>query len=122
MKELTRAEEQIMLILWDLKHAFVKEIQERMPEPKPAYTTISTIIRILQAKGYVSHEEFGKNHRYYPLVNKETYTHRFMKNFIGNYFENSFAQMVSFFSKAENIDIKTLDEILQQVKNSQTPE
>ena len=122
MKELTRAEEQIMLILWDLKQACVKEIQERMPEPKPAYTTISTIIRILQVKGYVNHEEVGKTHRYYPLVDKETYTHRFMKNFIGNYFENSFAQMVSFFTKAENIDIKTLDEILQQVKNSQTPE
>ena len=122
MKELTRAEEQIMLILWDLKQACVKEIRERMPEPKPAYTTISTIIRILQVKGYVNHEEVGKTHRYYPLVDKETYTHRFMKNFIGNYFENSFAQMVSFFTKAENIDIKTLDEILQQVKNSQTPE
>lgn len=74
MRELTRAEEQVMQILWDLDKAFVKEIVEKFADPKPAYNTVSTIIRILQEKGFVDHETFGKSHRYFPLVDKETYT------------------------------------------------
>lgn len=103
MKELTRAEEQIMQVLWDLGKGFVKDIIDKLPEPKPAYNTVSTIVRILQDKGFVGHETFGKSHCYYPLVAKDTYTKKFLKNFIGNYFGNSFSQMVSFFAKEENI-------------------
>ena len=95
MKELTKAEEQIMQVLWDLNRAFVKEIIDRLPDPKPAYNTVSTIVRILQDKGFVGHETYGKSHCYYPLVDKDTYTRKFLKNFIGNYFQNSFSQMVS---------------------------
>lgn len=119
MRELTRAEQQIMHVLWDLKHAFVKEIVQKLPEPKPAYNTVSTIIRILQEKGFVSHEAFGKSHRYYPIVDKTTYTRKFLRNFIGNYFDNSFSQMVSFFAKEEDIDLKELEEVLERIKKNQ---
>lgn len=119
MKELTKAEEQIMQVLWDLKEAFVKEIIDRLPAPKPAYNTVSTIVRILQEKGFVGHEAFGKSHRYYPLIDKDTYTKKFLKNFIGNYFENSFSRMVSFFAKAEKIDLKELEEIIERARKAQ---
>lgn len=119
MKELTKAEEQIMQVLWDLKEAFVKEIIDRLPAPKPAYNTVSTIVRILQEKGFVGHEAFGKSHRYYPLIDKDTYTKKFLKNFIGNYFENSFSRMVSFFAKEEKIDLKELEEIIERARKAQ---
>lgn len=119
MKELTKAEEQIMQVLWDLNRAFVKEIIDKLPDPKPAYNTVSTIVRILQDKGFVGHEAYGKSHCYYPLVDKNTYTRKFLKTFIGNYFQNSFSQMVSFFAEEENIDLKELENILKQAKNAQ---
>ncbi|MCX4292103.1 MAG: BlaI/MecI/CopY family transcriptional regulator [Odoribacter sp.] len=118
MKELTKAEEQIMQILWDLKKGFVKDILERLPDPKPAYNTVSTIVRILQEKGFVGHETFGKSHCYFPMLDKETYTRKFLRNFIGNYFNNSFPQMVSFFAKEEKIDLKEMEEILEFIKNT----
>lgn len=118
MKELTKAEEQIMQILWELKRGFVKEIVDRLPDPKPAYNTVSTIVRILQDKGFVSHESFGKSHCYFPLINKETYTRKFLRHFIGNYFNDSFPQMISFFARQENIDLKELEEILQHLKEN----
>lgn len=122
MKELTKAEEQIMQILWELDRAFVKEIVEKFPDPKPAYNTVSTIVRILQDKGFVSHEPFGKSHRYYPLVDKETYTHKYLKNFLSNYFENSFPKMVSFFTKEEKIDIRELEEVIERIKATEKGE
>lgn len=122
MKELTKAEEQIMQVLWDLNRAFVKEIIDKLPAPKPAYNTVSTIVRILQDKGFVGHEVYGKSHCYYPLIDKDTYTKKFLKNFIGNYFSNSFSQMVSFFAKEEDIDLKELEEILQKAKEENSKE
>ena len=118
MKELTKAEEQIMQILWDLKKGFVKDILERLPDPKPAYNTVSTIVRILQEKGFVGHETFEKSHCYFPMLDRETYTRKFLRNFIGNYFNNSFPQMVSFFAKEEKIDLKEMEEILEFIKNT----
>ena len=118
MKELTKAEEQIMQILWDLKKGFVKDILERLPDPKPAYNTVSTIGRILQEKGFVGHETFGKSHCYFPMLDRETYTRKLLRNFIGNYFNNSFPQMVSFFAKEEKIDLKEMEEILEFIKNT----
>ena len=110
--------EQIMQILWELKKGFVKDILEQFPEPKPAYNTVSTIVRILQEKGFIGHEAFGKSHCYFPMIDKETYTRKFLRNFIGNYFNNSFPQMVSFFAKEEEIDLKELEEILEFIKNN----
>jgi BlaI family transcriptional regulator, penicillinase repressor len=115
MKELTKAEEQIMQVLWQLDKAFVKDIIEQLPEPKPAYNTVSTIIRILETKEFVDHEAFGKNFRYYPLISKDDYSKFYMKNFIGNYFSNSYKQMVSFFATKDSMSLKEMEEIRQMI-------
>jgi len=115
IKELTRAEEQVMQILWKLEKAFVKDIIEKIPEPKPAYNTVSTVIRILEKKGFVDHEAFGKTHRYFSLIGKKEYTKAFFKNFLTNYFGNSFQEMVSFFAKEDNMSLADLEELMKEV-------
>jgi predicted transcriptional regulator len=117
MRELTKAEEQIMQILWKKEKAFVKEIIEEMGEPKPAYNTASTIIRILETKEFVGHEEFGKSHRYFPLVSKKEYSKFRMNDMVMNYFGNSARQVVSFFANNKSIDVKEADEIIQLLEN-----
>ncbi len=112
MKELTTAEEQIMQILWSLNEAFVNDIIEKMPEPKPAYNTVSTIIRILETKGFVNHKAFGKTHQYFPLISKEEYTKGFFSGVMKKYFSNSYTNLVSFFSKKENLSAKEIEEII----------
>ncbi len=116
MRELTRAEDEIMQHLWNLKQAFVKDIIALMPEPKPAYTTVSTIVRILDKKGFVGHRAYGKTHEYYPLISRKEYTRGYMKNFMSNYFSNSFKEMVSFFAKEDNISVAELDKMMKEVK------
>jgi BlaI family transcriptional regulator, penicillinase repressor len=113
MKELTKAEEQIMHVLWDIKKGFVNDIMEKMPEPKPAYNTVSTIVRILEKKGFVGHTAYGKTHEYHPLISKEKYTKGFMKGFVKNYFSNSYQNMVSFFSQNEDLSTKEIEEIIK---------
>jgi BlaI family transcriptional regulator, penicillinase repressor len=115
IKELTKAEEQIMQVLWQLEKAFVKEIVEQLPDPKPAYNTVSTIIRILETKEFVDHEAFGKNFRYYPLISKDDYSKFYLKNFIGNYFSDSYKQMVSFFTTKDSISLNEMEEIRQMI-------
>jgi predicted transcriptional regulator len=115
MKELTRAEEQVMQILWELEKGFVKDIVERFQEPKPAYNTVSTIVRILEQKGFVDHTAYGKTHEYFPLVDKKSYTRSFMKNFIRSYFSGSFKEMVSFFAKEDNLTVRDLNELMKDV-------
>ncbi|HPJ79270.1 MAG TPA: BlaI/MecI/CopY family transcriptional regulator [Prolixibacteraceae bacterium] len=122
MKELTKAEEQIMQILWDLEKGFVKDIVERFPEPKPAYNTVSTIVRILEQKGFVDHTAYGKTHEYFPLVARNDYTRTYLKNFMKNYFSGSFREMVSFFAKEDNLSVAELDELMKQVREDITPE
>ncbi|MCX2739897.1 BlaI/MecI/CopY family transcriptional regulator [Pontibacter anaerobius] len=116
MKELTKAEEEIMQVLWKLDRAFVRDILEELPEPKPAYNTVSTIVRILETKGFVGHEAFGKSHQYYPLVDQNKYKSFFLKNFMSGYFGGSFERLVSFFAKDNNLDVKELDELMKHVK------
>lgn len=113
---LTRAEEEIMQILWQIERGVVKDIIEKMPEPKPAYNTVSTIIRILESKGFVDHKAYGKTHEYFPLISKDDYSKRFMKGFMKGYFNNSFHKMVSFFSSSEDIDIKELEATMNLMK------
>ncbi len=112
MKELTKAEEQVMQILWKLEKGFVKDIIEGMPSPKPAYNTISTIVRILEKKGFVGHNAYGKTHEYYPLVSKKDYSGTFLKGFIKNYFGNSYRQMVSYFAKEEDLSVEEMESII----------
>jgi predicted transcriptional regulator len=116
MKELTKAEEQIMQLLWEQEKAFVKDIVEQMPNPKPAYNTVSTIIRILEKKGFIGHHAYGKTHEYYPLIARKDYTRTYMKSFIRNYFSGSFQEMVSFFAKEDKMSLADLDELVEDVK------
>ncbi|MEL6536123.1 MAG: BlaI/MecI/CopY family transcriptional regulator [Bacteroidota bacterium] len=116
MKELTKAEEEIMQVLWDLESAFVKDIIAQLPDPKPAYNTVSTIVRILNKKGFVGHTAHGQSHRYHPLVSKAAYTKSFMQGFVGRYFRGSFQQMVSFFTKEEDLSLGELEELLAELK------
>ena len=111
MKELTKAEEQIMQILWDLEKAFVKDIIAEMPEPRPAYNTVSTIVRILEKKGFVCHTAYGKSHEYHPLISKKKYTRDYLKTIVGSYFSGSFNQLVSFFAREQNLSLGELEEL-----------
>jgi BlaI family transcriptional regulator, penicillinase repressor len=111
MKELTRAEEQIMQILWKIGKGFVNDILDRFPDPKPAYNTVSTIVRILEKKGFVKYTALGKSHQYYPAISKKDYTRSYMRRFVDNYFGNSYKEMVSFFTQEENLSVEEMDAI-----------
>ncbi len=123
IKELTKAEEQVMQVLWKIKKGFVKDILEYFPEPRPAYNTVSTIVRILEKKEFVGHKAYGKSHEYFPLISKKEYTKTFLNGFIRNYFSDSYKQMVSFFSRENNLSIEELEEIRslmdEQIKQKQ---
>src|SRR5688572_2138426 len=106
IKELTKAEEQVMQILWKLGKGVVNDILNQMEEPKPAYNTVSTIVRILEKKGFVGYRAYGKTHEYYPLIDKKAYTRFYFKNFLSGYFGGSFTSLVSFFAKEDNLNIK----------------
>lgn len=110
-KELTKAEEQVMQILWDIEKGFVKDIIDKIPEPKPAYNTVSTIVRILEKKEFVEHKAYGKTHEYFPIISKDEYTRNFMKSFVKRYFGNSFQKMVSFFAQEEDLTIHEMEEL-----------
>ena len=116
MKELTKAEDQIMQILWKLDEGFVNDIIDKMPDPKPAYNTVSTIVRILERKGFVDHKAYGKTHQYFPLITKQEYTRTYMKHFMGNYFGNSFKEMVSFFAKEDKMSVSEIEDLMNEVK------
>ena len=117
MKELTRAEEQIMQILWKKSEGFVNDILDEMPEPKPAYNTVSTIVRILEKKGFVAHKAFGKAHQYYPLVQKKSYMRSMFSGLMRNYFSGSYRSLASFFTRENNISLEELEEINQLINN-----
>lgn len=118
LKELTRVEEQIMQELWDLGEAFVKDIIDQLPAPKPAYNTVSTIVRILETKGFVAHEAFGKSHRYYPLVSKEEYRTFATGKLLHGYFNNSARNMLSFFVEEEKLGLNDADELLKMLEEA----
>ncbi|HEY5918868.1 MAG TPA: BlaI/MecI/CopY family transcriptional regulator [Chryseolinea sp.] len=117
LKELTKAEDQVMQILWKLQKGFVKDIIEEMPNPKPAYNTVSTIVRILETKSFVDHKAYGKTHEYFPLITKEKYTKFYLNNLIKGYFNGSFQNLVSFFAKENKMDIHDLEKLLDELKN-----
>ncbi len=116
MNKLTNKEEEILHALWKLNKAFVKDIVAILPEPKPHYNTISTIIRNMEEKGYIKHIAYGKTHQYFPVVSKEEYRKTFMNKTINNYFENSYKNVVSFFAKEEKISIEELQEIINLIE------
>ena len=117
IKDLTKAEEQLMQIIWQIEKGFVKDVMDHLPIPKPAYNTVSTIIRILETKGFLAHEAFGKAHQYYPLISREDYRRHATSKLLDNYFENSVESMFSFFVKEEKLDLSDVDEILKMIKD-----
>ena len=116
MKILTKAEEQIMQVIWKLDKAFLKEIIDELPNPKPHNNTVATIIKILTEKDFVGLKVFGRMHQYYPLVTKEAYSKTTMKSFVKGYFEGNFSNAVSFMVKENNLSIDDLEMLLKQLK------
>jgi predicted transcriptional regulator len=114
--ELTKAESEVMHILWNRGAALVQDIVAEMPKPKPAYNTVSTIVRILEQKGVVGHTAYGRFHRYHPLIGKEKYTRGYMKEVMHDFFGNSVPEMVSFFTQQENLSVKELEAIKQLIE------
>lgn len=117
MKELTKAEEQVMQILWQLKEAIVKDLLEKMAEPKPAYNTVSTVVRVLEGKGFIDHKAYGNSHVYFPLVTEEEYKKFTFDKMMKNYFSNSYHSLVSFLVNEKNLSMQELEEITKLAEN-----
>jgi predicted transcriptional regulator len=123
IKELTKAEEQIMQILWQLNEAIVKDIIDQMPEPKPAYNTVSTVVRVLEGKGFIGHKAYGNSHVYFPLVLETDYKKFTFDKMMKNYFSNSYQSLVSFLVKEKELSIEELEELsqlAQKLKNKKS--
>lgn len=120
MKQLTKAEEQIMQVLWQLEMCTVKEIIDKLPTPKPAYNTVSTIVRILEDKNFVDHQPFGKGYKYFPLIKKEIYSNQSLHKLMDGYFGGSFKNLVSFFVEKNDINIKELESILKEINRKRS--
>lgn len=119
MKPLTKAEEQIMQCLWKLDKAFLREIVDVMPNPKPHQNTVATLLKILVEKEFVAITAIGRHHQYYPLITKDEYSKRSIKQLVKGYFEGSFSNVVSFLVKENNISVEELESLLQQIKKQQ---
>jgi len=117
IKELTKAEEQVMQLLWQLKEAIVKDIIERMPEPKPAYNTVSTVVRVLEGKGFIDHKAYGNSHVYFPLISEAQYRKFTFDKMMSNYFSDSYETLVSFIANEKKLDIKQLDELTKLIED-----
>lgn len=115
-KQLTKAEEQIMQVIWKLNKAFLREIVEALPEPRPHSNTVATIIKILVEKDFVGIEPYGRMHQYYPLVPKEAYSKSTLKNLVKSYFEGNYSNAVSFMVKENGLSIEELELLLKQLK------
>lgn len=115
MRELTKAEEQVMQVLWSVGQGFANEIMAAYPEPKPAYNTVLSIIKILENKGFVKHETFCRAHRYSPAISREDYSHRYLGSVVERYFNNSYLDLVSAFAKKENFSIEELEEMRKTI-------
>jgi len=117
IKELTKAEEQVMQILWQLKEAIVKDILEEMPDPKPAYNTVSTVVRVLEGKGFIDHKAYGNSHVYFPAISDDEYKKFTFDKMMKNYFSNSYKSLVSFIVDEKELDLKELDELSSLINN-----
>jgi len=116
-RELTRAEEQIMHILWEKGTALVHDILKEFPDPKPAYNTVSTIIRILEQKGFIGHKAYGRTYEYFPLISKKDYTKTYFRSFVTNYVGSSYKLLASFFTAEEKLSVQELEEIRQLMED-----
>lgn len=117
MKTLTRKEEEIMKILWQIEEGFVKDIVEKLPDPKPHYNTISSLVRLLEDKGYIGHKAYGNTHQYFPLIAKQTFRKSFIKNVVKDYFDDSYKQTVSLFIEEQKLSKQDLDELIELIQS-----
>src|SRR6185312_8700835 len=117
IKELTKAEEQVMQLLWQLSEAVVKDIIELMPEPKPAYNTVSTVVRVLEGKGFIGHKAYGNSHVYFPLISEADYKKFTFDKMMTNYFSNSYQSLVSFLVDEKKLSLEELEEITKLAEN-----
>ena len=117
IRELTKAEEQVMQILWKMEEGIVRDVVEQFQEPRPAYNTVSTVLRVLEKKGFVDHKAYGTTYVYFPLISKKDYSKFQFTNLIRNYFNGSFPKMAAFFAKENNLSIQELEEMMDMVKD-----
>jgi BlaI family transcriptional regulator, penicillinase repressor len=117
MVKLAKREEQIMQAFWELEKAFIKEIIPQLPDPRPHYNSVATMVKILEDKGFLDHETIGNVHRYFPIISKEEYQQHAMKDIVSQYFDNSYPRMLAFFAKQQNLSESELNEILELIKS-----
>jgi len=120
MKHLTNREEEIMDIFWQKESVFVKDIIDELPEPKPHYNTISTIVRGLEEKGFVGHEQFGNTYRYFAIISREEFSKNTIKNLVSKYFDKSYSSVVSMFVEEEKISVEEIKALIRQVEDTKT--
>uniref|UniRef100_UPI0032166442 BlaI/MecI/CopY family transcriptional regulator n=1 Tax=uncultured Draconibacterium sp. TaxID=1573823 RepID=UPI0032166442 len=114
--DLTKAEEQIMQHLWDMKEGIVRDIRDKFEDPKPARNTVSTVLRVLEKKEFVSHKSYGNVHVYFPLVSREEYSRTQLTGLMKKYFDNSFSSLATFFAKEKDLSIQDLEELMNETK------
>ncbi|MEI3799459.1 MULTISPECIES: BlaI/MecI/CopY family transcriptional regulator [unclassified Chitinophaga] len=116
MKKLSRKEEELMQVMWDLEKAFVKDAIEQLPDPKPHYNTIATLMKRLEEKGYLAHHEYGGSFEYYPTIAKESYKDTFMKKVLNTFFDNSYLNMLAYFAKEEKISAEEMQTLVKMIE------
>jgi len=116
-KRLTRAEEEIMLVLWNLKEATIRDIKNELEEPNTPYTTVSTVVRVLEKKGIVAHKAVGTTYLYYPLLNKKEYLKGHLSGIVTNYFGGSISRMTAFFAKENDLNLHELQNLIGEIEN-----
>ena len=117
MEKLTQQEEDAMLVIWETGGGFIKDFLEELQEPKPPYTTLASTVKNLEKKGFVQGEKLGNTYRYTPVIKQEDYKKRFMKSFVGDYFKNSYKELVAFFAQDKKISAEELQEIISMIEN-----
>lgn len=120
MEKLTPQEEEAMQAIWALEGGFIKDFLENLPEPKPPYTTLASTVKNLEKKKYLQSERLGNTYRYTPLIKAEDYKKRFMKGFVGDYFKNSYKELVAFFANEKQISAEELKEIIAMIENKKS--
>jgi BlaI family transcriptional regulator, penicillinase repressor len=116
MVKLAKREEQIMIVFWDLKKAFIRDIIPHLPDPKPHYNSVATMVKILEDKGFLNHEAVGNMYQYFPVVDREDYQKHAIKDIVSQYFDNSYPRMLAFFAKEQNLSDEELSEIVNIIK------
>lgn len=118
MQKLAKREEQIMQVFWALEKAFIKEVIPELPDPKPHYNSVATMVKILEDKGFLAHEAFGNIYQYYPIISRDDYQKHAMKDIVSQYFNNSYPSMLAYFAKEQKLSESELNEIIEIIKST----